>query len=179
MRHLRCANGLKALAGLVALLVAQPSGATLLPYTLSGTITGLKLTVTCDPWDWNGTSDCMVFQPFERNFGVIALLDLSPGTNVFDFGSHFGPPGEYMGTIISDDTLTGIDLSWGWSNCPTGGAEGCISIGGEAPTFKVEAGAVPEPSTWAMMLVGLGAAAFVCRRTLSRSQRCAGTRTVA
>lgn len=63
--------------------------------------------------------------------------------------------------------LTGRDLSINYysNQCAYGGAIGCILTDGATATAFNVTGGVPEPSTWAMMLLGFGAIGYSMRRS--------------
>jgi hypothetical protein len=149
-----------ALIGLLALLSGSAAGATVSAYTLTGTLTGSQTTVACNPLD----PACFVTTPFTQDFGVIVFLDLSAGSNDFIYGSPYAGIGSWHGTIVDNGGLTGLDLTFSRTSCGPGTpAIGCVSRTGSSATFNVEAGAVPEPATWAMLLLGFALIGVVLR----------------
>ena len=71
----------------------------------------------------------------------------------------------YRGTITNNGgVLTGTNLFFYTNTCPQGlFSNPCTTVMATAPTFFVRAG-IPEPTTWAMMLMGFGAIGFSLRR---------------
>lgn len=82
---------------------------------------------------------------------TLGPLDLAPGDNPFTFGGYYSTG--YIQGIISNNNgyLTGRDLSYSYASC-SGACPG-DHIFASAATFTV-IGGVPEPATWAMMLLG-------------------------
>ena len=141
------------LLALCALVFAAPARAELLPYTLSGTISGTQTTVVCVPND----PACLVTTPFTQPFAFTLGLDLEPGLNEFQFGSPL--ISAFSGTILNeDDELSGLDMIFEARSCMPGNPPvGCFWRTGAAATFVVQQGAgVPEPATWLFMLLGFG-----------------------
>lgn len=146
-----------ALLSLYALGAATPVSAAVLPYTLSGTITGTQTTVVCD-LNPNEPA-CLVNSPFTQSFAFTLSLDLIPGLNPFETGSPYSGFGAFAGTILNENgSLSGLDMSFGQSSCGPGvPGIGCFTRVGSAPTFIVQPGVdVPEPATWLLMLLGFG-----------------------
>jgi hypothetical protein len=160
------------LLGLGAISLAEPAGAAEV-YTLTGTLTGYQTTYTCDagvPTPEGGLSEgCPIRSFFEDDFALFAYLDLGPGENNFFWGNA-RENGAWQGTIISSgDTLTGLNLLFGQYNCsPAPPHAGCFQRSGSAPTFNVQKGAVPEPSTWLFMLLGFALVGAMARRAKRR-----------
>ena len=60
--------------------------------------------------------------------------------------------------------LTGRDLNYSFQSCPPGvPTVGCRLTTATAVTFAVSGG-VPEPATWALMLLGFGGIGLAMRR---------------
>jgi PEP-CTERM motif len=82
------------------------------------------------------------------------------------FPALYAPAGYVSGTSLSatdtwsDSTISGIGLTDG-TYVYTWGS------GNHAGTLTVNVGAVPEPSTWAMMILGFAAVGMVYRRRIS------------
>lgn len=87
------------------------------------------------------------------------------------FNDPFVPSGAISGTILAgpNGAYSGINFAF-------------IDMGASAQTYfntrlfaqtfivrQIDAGAVPEPATWAMMLMGFGAAGYAMRRRSSRA----------
>jgi len=95
-------------------------------------------------------------------------LTVSPGTQsyayLFGGGNNFtqlltftGAPGTYTGNIFLDFAVSTADYNR--NGTFQNGANFAYTVNLLSPT-----GAVPEPSTWAMMLLGFGAVGFSLRR---------------
>jgi hypothetical protein len=157
---------LNALLGLLALLAGAPAAATISPYTLTGTLSGSQTTIVCP---LIGGPSCIETNPFTQDFGVVVILDLGAGSNPFSFGSPYSGPGLFQGTIVNNGALSGFDLTFGQSSCGPGTpGVGCINRSGSAATFTVQAGAVPEPATWAMLLLGFALVGLFLRTSSKR-----------
>lgn len=153
---------LAVLLGLLTIASSQ-ARATVLPYTLTGTMTGLQVTAGCN---WNDPGGgCPIYSSFTQDFSLFAYLDLGPGSNDFVIG---GPPRahpQYSGTIFVDgDTLTGVDFAYDFTTCGVLETTGCYGRSGSAATFEVQSGFVPEPATWIELLLGFGLLGALFRR---------------
>ena len=62
-----------------------------------------------------------------------------------------------------------IDVSFNGFNLGTGLKSGNIILGQTRAAVTASPGAVPEPSTWAMLLIGFGAIGFSMRRRPSKA----------
>jgi hypothetical protein len=115
--------------------------------TVTGS-TGFASTYTYAYAPWNDASDIGVMHAANSaSNNVFAMLDLQ-------FGSALnGSPGE--------DPLVGL----GGYNVPGGG---CCNFIGSTLTGGVTIAAVPEPSTWAMMLLGFAGVGFMAYRRKSK-----------
>lgn len=89
--------------------------------------------------------------------GSLSISGTDGGGNVFSFGSLPAGIGQNFYTLeaISGETIDSVSVS------STGSFESLSSIRG---IFHASSGAVPEPSTWAMILLGFGAIGFAARR---------------
>ena len=149
---MRKASLLLALCALA--FAAAPARAELLPYTLSGTISGTQTTVVCELNP--NEPPCFVNTDFTLPFVFTEYLDLDPGLNEFEIGVRL----EFLftGTILNENgELSGLDMFFGERSCSGVPGVGCIWRSGTAPTFVVQQGAgVPEPATWLFMLLGFG-----------------------
>ena len=104
--------------------------------------------------------------PFEQSLSAyLGPIDLMPGENPFSYGGYY-TTGLFTGVITNaNGLLTGHDLLYTYAGCsgPCAGDH----IVASAPTFRVTGGltgAVPEPGTWATLLIGLGAVGWAMRR---------------
>lgn len=152
------------IAAAAAMLCAGQASAEVFNVSISGFFTGTQATFGCGP----GTSAyCSVSSPFAGYLGTPQfLLDLHPGANAVQVGTP-GTIGVFEGTIINTSrALTGLNFTYYSNPCARGSAPtaGCVNIERAfAPVVSVQGG-VPEPATWAMMILGLGAAGFAMRR---------------
>lgn len=118
---------------------------------------------------WNNTTGTFP-TPIDTSY-----LTLPPGSAVvFSQPSSSSQPGPQL-TITQPSSATTVGLDTNgilYLSNPGGvrfGANGTISVSawtdlGGAPTLQLQAGLVPEPSTWALLAAGLGMLAVVRRR---------------
>ena len=152
-------------------LAAAPASATqYFDVHVTGNLTGTTSTVQCNA---GSSAACLSTYPggwstesFVSSFSLmLGVMDLVEGNNAFTYGAAFGP-GLYSGTIFNNGgILTGRDLTFSYADasCRTG-ALGCRNIVASSASFSVLQAAVPEPATWAMMLIGFGAIGVQLRR---------------
>lgn len=160
-----------------ALLCAStPLSAQLSTLTINGTVTGTQSTVFCDS---GSAPDCLTTYPggmlseqFLAAFDFpLVTTNLVQGDNPFTLG-HPRASGFWSGTITnSNGYLTGQNLSFlrESSSCQFG-AIGCQVVVASAATFNV-VGGIPEPGTWATMLLGFFLLGSAMRTKLTRSAR--------
>ena len=159
------------LVGAVAIFTAHmPAQATVYPdLSINGIITGTRYTVVCTsgippPGGCNPSSTISL--PFDYSFGGQSP-DLIQGENYFSLSitARGGVNG-----IINDSSgiLTGRNLYYSMDSGAGCSQVGCFIEMGRADTFFV-GGGVPEPSTWAMMLLGFGGIGFAMRRRRVRA----------
>ncbi|MBW8783854.1 MAG: PEPxxWA-CTERM sorting domain-containing protein [Novosphingobium sp.] len=145
---------------------ATPAFAALTPVQIYGTVTGTQTTIICP---LAGGPSCLATTPLSQEFHVSGLTDIIPGENSFTFGGFYTFPGAYSG-FITDTAgfFTGHDLSFGYSSCSPGASSvGCYTQSAGAASFGV-IGGIPEPSTWAMMLLGFGLIGSILRGRRAR-----------
>jgi len=95
----------------------------------------------------------------------VGPTDLVQGDNPFSYGGYY-TFGLLTGTINNDNgVLTGRDLTFSRASC-SGPCPG-DHIYATASTFRVTGG-VPEPETWALLVVGIGAVASTLRHAKRR-----------
>ena len=144
---------------LALLGVSTPLNAQLINLSINGTVTGTQSTVQCNV---ASTPDCLAIYPggtLSEQFLAAFNFSLPPanlgqGTNPFTYGNPRSA-GLWSGIIVnSNGYLTGQDLSFirEDSSCMFG-AVGCRVVLASAATFNV-VGGIPEPGTWATMLLG-------------------------
>ena len=94
--------------------------------------------------------------------------------NSFTFGSDFSISGSFAGTAPYRNPFGGFDMSSAGTGSVTFDAtwydlnDNFQEVTGTADITDVEVVGVPEPSTWAMLMVGVAAIGFAIRR---RSER--------
>jgi hypothetical protein len=83
-------------------------------------------------------------------------------------GGDSGGP-QFINGKISSVTSYGVTFGTGFGDCRAGLNSSCGEFSGYVPVsihtdFITDAMAVPEPATWAMMIIGFGAVGFATRR---------------
>lgn len=156
--------------------VATPASAALTQLTISGTVTGTQTTIKCPP---GSPMSCFVAYPggnlsqaYAASFSEAILpLDLQEGDNAFTYGSLSGI-GLYSGIINNTGgVLTGRNLFYSYENPGVRTVTLNSSyIFASSQSFSVAAvTAVPEPATWAMMLIGFLAVGSALRQAPRRA----------
>lgn len=148
-------------AGLLgALQTAPASAAQFFNVTISGTLTGTQTFFDCIPIFGCTPSNVT---PFSGDFGFQTYMLLSEGPNPFDYGYYLST-GEYSGTIIDTAGVLSIDsLSYYYQSFSGDPHPGSYIIQARGTSLNI-AGGVPEPTTWAMLLIGFGGIAIALRR---------------
>lgn len=175
-----------ALAIFVSILVGRAASAqTILAHSF-GAATGTQTVITCT----FGVVGCSEeTTPFTYNFDYLDTLDLSAGP-VFNLGrnelgnSFTGPVTTYQVLFLGyapDGSLLlegrDFDLEQGPGRvCPSGPTPDhpCIGVIRTATLASFTVASAPEPSTWAMMLLGFIAVGGALRRGRDRGRRPAG-----
>jgi len=144
-----------------ALLFSAQANATVYDINIFADVTGTDMRSACGP------GQVFPFCPVEtvayqdsiaRYLGPI---DLIQGDNPFTYGGYYSS-GYITGTINNNNgLLTGRDLTFSYAAC-SGPCPG-DHIFATASSFRVTGG-VPEPGTWATLLLGIGAVAWAARR---------------
>ena len=169
-----------AAAMIVACLPAQAQAAAhLYQYQVTATVTGTQSVHNPNQIGCNGgppgTIFCTGQGPWTETLTDLPVpLVSTDGTGTFNWGGCHAS-GCYSGTIIGgfnpDGTpnFSGINFSFAYDNIP-----GPLFRFGTAATFSVKlllvdgVPPVPEPATWAMMIVGFGAMGAAMRRRQAR-----------
>lgn len=101
---------------------------------------------------------------YALSFLGIDLLDIDNLTIELWDGSH--PAGSsLLGTFSGDNITTALGtLGAGQYHLDISGTFGSNAVGGQYSIAMAAVPAIPEPETYALMLAGLGAVAFVVRR---------------
>lgn len=156
------------------LTFAVPASAQVSPaISINGTLTITRTTILCTS---SSALDCLFVNPGGQlvqtltrpfNLGLTSFDIVSPlveGDNFFAANNN-ATRTNYVGFINnSAGFLTGRDLQFTSQSC-SGAFQGvgCFFETGAAASFNV-VGGVPEPTTWAMMLMGFAAIGFSMRR---------------
>ena len=159
--------------------MASPASAQLVQLSINGTVAGTQSTVQCNS---SSAPACLttypggaLTDPFLATFDfALTPVNLLQGANAFTYGNPRAN-GFWSGTITnSNGYLTGQDLSFVRedSSCMFG-AVGCRFVVASAATFNV-VGGIPEPGTWATMLLGFFLLGSVLRRSPARGHVAAG-----
>lgn len=162
------------LFGLLVLLgLSTPANAQLVTLNINGTVTGSQTTVVCNS---GSAPDCLTLNPggtiseqFLRAFNFsINATSFVEGNNPFSTGDA-RIDGLWSGIVNnSGGFLTGQNISFirESSSCRFG-AIGCQYVTAGASTFNV-VGNIPEPGTWATMLLGFFAVGMAMRKKAVR-----------
>ena len=161
--------------GLLALVgAATPGSAQVFSLSMNGVVSGTQSTVVCGP---TASFTCLqnnpggaVSQQFLQAFDVPLYNGfLNQGANAFTWGSPY-LDGLWSGTITnSNGYLTGTGLSFSRvdPSCQSSSVVGCRTVQASASVFNV-GGGVPEPGTWATMLLGFALAGTALRKNARR-----------
>ena len=129
-----------------------------------------------EQWRNNGSADAhtLVLQyAFGANFADIASSSWISAGNAFNFtspltGASAAVDGNAAGKIadlggtVTTDWSAGSTLWLRWADVNNTGNDHVLAI--DNVRFSVTAAPVPEPSTYALLLAGLGAVGFIARR---------------
>ena len=155
--------------------LATSASAAVVQLNISGTAVGTQTTLVCGLGPCSAPSPTLT-QSYATTFSQSLLpFDLREGDNAFTYGSLSGI-GAYSGIINnSNGVLTGRDLYFSYENPGIRTQTvGSSYITARASTFAVSAIApVPEPGTWALMLIGFGAIGTAMRRAPRRTLQAA------
>jgi hypothetical protein len=149
-------------SALALTFVAAPASATVYVVGINGSLTGNTLTTMCAPGACPSPTQTSAFA---ADFStMLGPKDLHEGDNFFTFGSLYSG-GLFSGFINNNGgVLSGHGLSFSMQTCSPGvPTVGCQLSTGSAPLFAVSGG-VPEPASWALMLIGFGAIGSAMRR---------------
>lgn len=147
-------------------MAASPAEAANYVVSISGSVTGTTVTTLCASGPGCLPSAQTKSDLYSGSFSkAIGTLDLKEGDNAFSFGSLYSG-GLFSGIITNNGgVLTGSNLSFSLQTCSAGAPSvGCQVTTGSARLFAVSGG-VPEPATWALMLMGFGAVGSALRRS--------------
>jgi len=143
-----------------ALLFSSQANATVYDINIFADVTGNDTFSTCGPGQVFPFCPVQTV-PYQSSISrYLGPIDLLPGDNSFTYGGYYSS-GYITGTINNDNgLLTGHDLSFSYAAC-SGACPG-DHILATAASFRVTGG-VPEPGTWATLLLGIGAVAWTAR----------------
>lgn len=158
---------LKSISGFLAAFTLVPgvANATVFNVNIFAEVSGTDTVAACGPGQ--------VFPycpqeslPYQNTIArYLGPIDLLLGDNPFSYGGYYST-GLITGTINNTNgVLTGRDLTYAYASC-SGPCPG-DHIYATAQSFQVTGG-VPEPATWAMLLVGIGAVGWTLRRRAPR-----------
>ena len=154
--------------------LSSAANAAVVQLNISGTVVGTQTTLVCT------STPCPAPTPLGQSYAAtftqsLMPFDLKEGDNAFSFGALSGI-GLYTGTINNNGgVLTGLNLYYSYQNPGVARQTvGSSYIFAKASTFNVTTVApVPEPGTWALMLIGFGAVGTAMRRAPRRTLQAA------
>ncbi|MES2904680.1 MAG: PEPxxWA-CTERM sorting domain-containing protein [Pseudomonadota bacterium] len=151
--------------GLSAAFASMPASAQALVFNLTGSRTATFTLADSIPDRFNTSSligNQIFFDAVSGSFGG------SPGTGNISFGTNLISPFQIQSANLGFTQFNGPTLFAGSPSNPTFllGTFNLTSIvsGNSTLTISQAVAAVPEPSTWAMMLLGFGAIGIASRR---------------
>jgi hypothetical protein len=159
-----------------AAFLAVPAQAAFYQFVVTATVTGYQATYYPNQIGCNGGPPgsiyCTGSGPYTETFTDLpAPVFSADGTGFFQTGGCHAF-GCYSGTIIGgfapngEPAFSGIDFSFSFDNIPANQFRF-----GTAPTFSVRllsvdgVPPVPEPATWALLMLGFGFLGYAMRRT--------------
>lgn len=109
----------------------------------------------------------MAYGNFGGNGGESCGAGPIPCTYSVSFADYTMSAGTYWVSVVPD---IGFPPQWGWATSATGTGNAyqcflgtCNTIGGANMAFDIMGAPVPEPETWALMLLGLGGVGVASR----------------
>jgi hypothetical protein len=112
--------------------------------------------------------------PFFTNPGDLAVLQLFLGGVLVDTVQVVLNPDDIMNQTISYAGGAFDRFTFAFTNAAgapfTGGGQKNVGLIEIVDNIRLNVGAVPEPSTWAMMLLGFGAVGFSVRRNKKKAR---------
>ena len=153
------------------LFAAMPAQATVKVFDVGvfGTVNGVRSTIACNSGSPAGCLSTypsgFSYTPFTQSFGYnFGPIGLEEGLNQLTFGYLYGAGVYNLLVNRSGDLLTGTSVTYDFSDGGIRfGQVGGYAISASSNSFNVTGG-VPEPATWAMMLLGFGAISLSLRR---------------
>ena len=144
-----------ALAGAAALSLTTAVEATIINYTFGGAGSGtMSLNFNGSSYSWGTLSLTVGTATFTQSNSVLAP-ETSPYYLIYSGNRAPNMDGVYFFFDPASSSQTALTFTWsnvGDNNVHTG------------DTLTITQGAVPEPASWAMMLLGFGAIGFAMRR---------------
>jgi hypothetical protein len=155
------------------LALTAPASAQMLELKISGTLQGTNSVIMCPPGSplscFSSYPGGTLTQGYTSEFTkTLFMNNLAQGDTEFRFGD-LQSQGLWLGIINnSNGALTGRDLFFSFQSSGVRSLLlGSNFINASASTFAVAA--VPEPATWALMLLGFGAIGSALRRAPRRA----------
>ncbi|MCY7279394.1 MAG: PEPxxWA-CTERM sorting domain-containing protein [Sphingomonas bacterium] len=151
---------------LSSVVVSVPANAQALNFNLTGSRTATFTLNSATPDSF--TSSFIGDQIFFNN--IVGSFGGTPGTGSISFGSNLVSDFQIQSANLGFTQLNGADLFTGPGSNPTFNLgtfnlSGGFTAGPAVLTIsRAAVSAVPEPGTWAMMLIGFGAIGFAARR---------------
>jgi hypothetical protein len=148
------------------------------PYTYSYSCGGWLFSRTCYATGYTAYTAYAYAPAYVGVDGVIDTLTVaSPGGSATGVTSGYGSPANYYGSLLAELTLSSADLaqingSGLLQFTASASTNNNVVLNGASLSFNLEraGSAVPEPTTWAMMIAGFGLVG-VSMRTRSRRRR--------
>ena len=146
-------------------------------------ITGFDLSYFGEQWRrGTSTDDGLVFE-YSTNatsltsgtWTALSALNFAPLTTTGAEGALDGNLAAnrafLSGSINGLNILVGQNFAFRWTDVNSAGNDHGLAIDDVSITTRLAAGAVPEPATWAMMMLGFGAMGFAMRRRPAANAR--------
>jgi len=120
-----------------------------------------------DRWQINNPASVTLASPFVFNINNTSGITFAGTNAVFDsVTGKLITPGTIGNRLFSnsDGSVTGSPTGGWWFSVDTGGSGSCSNTCAVAGRDAYRLPGVPEPATWAMMILGMGGAGAVLRR---------------
>lgn len=143
---------------------------------LGATITGFDFSYTGEQWRLGTSNDDRLTFEYSTNatsltngtWTAVSALDFLPavttGTEGALNGNLAANQRSLAATISGLSIASGANFAFRWTDLNSTGNDHGLAIDDVSIRSQLAAGAVPEPATWAMMLLGFGAIGTVLRK---------------